>query len=145
MKRVLMFISLFFITTVTFGQDCFEPTEEKYNKVMSSAFAEEFETCPVIIEAEYLKEGYVKNMRKPRKIKKMYYFQCTSVGGEAKPVGLASDLSGDFFVVDKSMADKVLDLKKGDKLKLTGTTFTQNYFGMELSTFFKVTDVSIVN
>jgi len=123
------------------AQDCPEPTKEKYNKVMSSAFAEDFEKCPVMIEAEYLKEGFIKNMRKPRKIKKMYFFQCTSIGGETKPAGFGNELSGDYFVIDKKLADKIIDLKKGDKIKLTGTTFTQNYFGIGLSTYFKVTDV----
>ncbi len=144
MKRILLLSLLIFVTSFTFGQDCPEPKEKNYNKVMSPAFAEEFENCPVTIEAEYLKEGYLKNYRKPKKLKKMYFFQCTSVDGDTKPAAGTNEPSGDFFVIDKSLADLVLDLKKGDKIKVTGTTFTQNHFGIELSTFFKVSNVEKV-
>lgn len=111
---------------------------------MSSVFAKEFEKCPVTITAEYFKEGYLKGYRKPRKLKKMYFFQCVAEGGEGTSQPFQKGLSGDFFVINKKMADKVIDLKKGDKLELTGTTFTQNYFGTELNIFFIVTEIKVL-
>ena len=139
--RILILIILVAIYTIpAYCQtDCVSPHEENYRKVMSPAFAKEYEKCPVTITAEYFTDGYLKNYRKPNKIKNMYFFQCTNIGEIAKPAPLTNEMSGDFFVIDKAKADKVLELKKGDKLKLTGTTFTQNYFGTELSTFFVVT------
>ena len=141
MKKIIFLSLLFFFSGTSFGQKCPEPKKEKYKKVMSSAFADEFKKCPVIIDAEYFREGYLKNSRKPRKLKKMYFFQCTAIGGDTKPAGFTNEPSGDFFVIEKKLADSVLELKKGDKLRLTGTTFTQNYFGIELSTFFIVQKV----
>ncbi|TAG52531.1 MAG: hypothetical protein EAZ27_12165 [Cytophagales bacterium] len=123
---------------------CPEAKEESYKKVMSSAFAKDYEKCPVIITAEYFGEGYLKNYRKPSKIKKMYFFQCVNIGDNGNPAPLTNEISGDFFVIDKTKASEVLDLKKGNKLKLTGTTFTQNYMGIELSVFFIVTKVEII-
>jgi len=142
MKKIFLGLALTIITTILYGQTgCPEPKEENYKKVMSSAFAKEYEKCPVIIEAEYFGEGYLKNYRKPSKIQKMYFFQCVNIGDNGKPAPVTNEISGDFFVIDKSKADKVLDLKKGDKLQLTGTTFTQNFWGTGLSTFFIVSEL----
>lgn len=140
-KTVLLLIAIVFTITTSFGQDCGEPTKESYKKVTSSAFAKDYEDCPVIIEAEYFGEGYLKGYRKPKKLKKMYFFQCVGVGEEGTKQPFQTGLSGEFFVISKDKADLVLDLKQGDKIELTGTTFTQNYFGTEVNTFFKVTDV----
>lgn len=145
MKHFLIVIILFFGLSTVNAQDCSEPIMQKYKKVMNSAFAKDYKDCPVIIEAEYLKEGYMKNYRKPKKIKKMYFFQCIAIDGETKSAAITNEKIGDFFVIDKKMADKVIDFEKGQKLKITGTTFTQNYFGTELSTFFKVQKVEKMN
>lgn len=108
---------------------------------MSSAFSKDYEKCPVIITVEYFGEGYLKNYRKPSKIKNMYFFQCVNVGDNGKPAPMTNEMSGDFFVIDKTKANDVIELKKGDRIKLTGTTFTQNFWGTELSVFFIVTKV----
>lgn len=73
----------------------------------------------------------------------MYFFQCVGLGEKGKSVPLSNEMSGDFFVIDKEKADVVLGLKKGDKIRLTGKTFTQNYFGTEVNTFFIVEKVEI--
>jgi len=144
MKYLFILIILSFGLNTINAQDCPELQIESYKKVMSSAFAKDYKDCPVIIEAEYLKGGYLKNYRKPKKLKKMYFFQCISIGGETKTAAITNEVSGDFFVIDKKMADKVLDLKKGQKLKITGKTFVQNYFGTELSAFLIVSDIEII-
>jgi hypothetical protein len=142
MKKISLSIVITILTTCLYAQTkCPEAKNENYKKVMSSAFAKEYEKCPVIITAEYFSEGYLKNYRKPSKIKNMYFFQCVNIGDNGKPMPVTNEISGDFFVIEKANAGDVFDLKKGDKLKLTGTTFTQNYFGTELNTFFIVTKV----
>ena len=141
---ILLLFAFCLSTIVSFGQDYPEPTNEKYKKVMSSAFAKDYEDCPVTITAEYFKEGYLKGYRKPRKLKKMYFFQCVAEGEEGTSQPFQKGLSGDFFVIDKKMADQVIEFNKGDKLELTGTTFTQNYYGTEVNTFFKVTEIKKV-
>lgn len=146
MKNLILIISLAFATEFCYAQtDCPPAKEEKYRKVMSSAFAKDFESCPVIITAEYFGEGYMKNYIKPSKLKNMYFFQCINIGDNGKPMPLSNELSGDFFVIEKDKANEVLDLKKGDKLKLTGNTFTPNYMGTELSSFFIVQKVEKIN
>jgi len=145
MKNLLFLIALTGLLNFTFAQNkCPEATEENYKKVMSSAFAKDYEKCPVIIVAEYFGDGYLKNYRKPSKIKNMYFFQCVNVGDNGRQDPATNETSGDFFVIDKSLANEVVDLKKGDKLKLTGTTFTQNYLGTNLNIFFIVNKVEII-
>jgi len=144
MKKLLILTLVFFGISTINAKKCPKPTLQKYRKVMSSAFAKEYSSCPVIIEAQYLKEGYLTNMRKPRKLKKMYFFQCTSIGGDTKNAPLTNEPVGDFFVIDKKKADLVLDLKKGQKIRLTGKTFVQKFFGVGLSVFFIVSDIEVI-
>jgi hypothetical protein len=143
MNKFIVFILLFTSLLAKAQTECPEPKEENYKKVMSSAFAKDFEKCPVIIVAEYFADGFLKNYRKPSKINKMYFFQCVNVGDSGKSMPFTKDPVGDFFVIDKSNADKVFGFKRGDKLKLTGTTFTQNYWGTELNTYFIVTKIEV--
>jgi hypothetical protein len=71
----------------------------------------------------------------------MYFFQCIGYGEKGKTVPMSNEMSGDFCVIDKEKADVVLSLKMGDKIRLTGKTFTQNYFGTEVNTFLIVEKV----
>lgn len=112
---------------------------------MNSAFAENYKDCPVTIRGEYFKDGYLNGYRKPRKLKNMYFFQCVGEGEKGTLQPLQNGLSGDFFVIDKSKAELILEFSKGDKLELTGTTFVQNYFGSELNTFFIATKIKRLN
>lgn len=143
MKAKLFITTLLFsISLYSFAQECPEnPEEVPYKKAMSSAFAKEYEKCPILIKGEYLQDGYLTGYRKPSKIKDMYFFQCVAEGEKGSSQPFQSGLTGEFFVIDKKKADKVLSLKKGDRIELIGTTFTQNYFGTEINTFFIVTDV----
>lgn len=145
MKNALSFTLLILIAFTLIAQDCPTPKEENYKKVMSSAFADLYKKCAVIITAEYFGEGYLTNYRKPAKVKDMYFFQCVNIGEAGKPAPVTNEVAGDFFVIEKSKADLVLNLKKGDKLKLTGVTFVQNYVGIEMSTFFIVDKVEKIN
>ena len=146
MNRIVNLLLVVLIATKIYAQaECPEPTEVEYKKVMSSAFAKEYEECPVIINAEYFNDGYLKNYRKPSKLKKMYFFQCISIGGKAKSASLSNEMSGDFFVIDKEQADQVLKLIRGDKIKITGTTFTQKYMGTTLNVFFVVSKIEKKN
>jgi len=144
-KPNLLFIAICFVTSFVFGQNCPDPIKEKYLKVTSLEFAKEFENCPVTIEAEFLSTGYLSGYRKPRKLRKMFYFQCVKVGEEGKKQGFNNVISGQFFVIEKDKADLVFNLKKGDKLELTGTSFTQNYFGTKIAVFFKVSGIKKLN
>ncbi|QLG46393.1 hypothetical protein [Costertonia aggregata] len=139
-SKILLTLCLLTACSI-FSQDCPEPKTENYKKVMSSAFAKDYKDCPVTIEGVYFKEGYANGYRKPKKVKKMYFFQCTNSDGNNNSNALTNEESGDFFVIEKDKADTVIEFQKGDKLKITGTTFIQNYFGMELSVFFIVSDI----
>ncbi len=138
-KKVLLVMVLALCVTKSYGQ--VEIKVEDYKKVMSSTFANDYTDKVVSIEAEYFKDGYLKNYRKPKKLKKMYFFQCLNIGDNAKEDSFTKEFCGDFFVIEKELADKVLELQKGDKVRLTGSTFVQNYFGTEMSAFFIVKDV----
>ncbi|MCB9205425.1 MAG: hypothetical protein H6603_10650 [Flavobacteriales bacterium] len=122
------------------------PKKEPFRKVMSSAFAKEYEDCPVTIEAEYFADGYIDGFMKPRKIQDMYFFQCVEVGGQGKSGLLQGGLSGEFFVIDKDRAEEIFALKKGEKVEFTGTTFTQKVWfnGKDINTFFIVSKVNKV-
>lgn len=142
MRNLFILFILTSLSICSFAQsNCPEADSVSYKKVMSSAFAKDYEKCPVIITAEYFGEGYLKNYRKPSKLKNMYFFQCVNIGDNGKQAPITNEVAGDFFVIVKDKANDIIELKKGDKLKLTGTTFTQNYFGTELGTFFIVTKV----
>ncbi|MEO9511727.1 MAG: hypothetical protein ABJN84_18210 [Flavobacteriaceae bacterium] len=108
---------------------------------MSSAFAKEYRDCPVTIDAVYFKDGFLNGFKKPSRLRKMYFFQCTDDDGSTKTTAMTNEVSGDFFVIEKELADRVLDLQKGDKIKVTGTTFIQNYFGMKLGVYFIVQEI----
>lgn len=138
MKRNLSCVILLLAAHVCLSQDCPEPAEENYKKVLSSAFAEDYKDCPVTIEGTYYKDGYANGLRKPKKLKKMYFFQCTDSDGSTSSNPFTKEQSGNFFVIEKDKADAVLEFSPGDALKITGTTFEQNYFGTKLSVFFIV-------
>lgn len=121
--------------------DCPKPKMENYRKVLSSAFSEDFEDCPVVIEAEYLKDGYMKNWLKPKELENMFFFQCVKINGNTKKAELTNEEIGEFFVIEKDKADIIFDLQKGDKLYLTGVTHTQIYYGKKLSLFFVVSKI----
>ena len=137
--RVSVLALALICTSIIVAQDCPEPTPENYKKVTSSAFVKDFEDCPVIIEATYYKEGYAKGYRKPKKLNNMYFFQTLSDDGVPSVNPLSQDETGDFIVVDKAMADEAIELKRGDRIRLTGTTYQQNYLGQKLHVFFIAT------
>ena len=140
-SKTSIFLLALIFSPIVFGQNCPEPKLENYKKVISSAFANDYKDCPVIIEGTYFKDGYAKGYRKPNKLNKMYFFQCLSEDGNPSINPLSKDETGDFFVIEKDLADKAIDLTEGDKVRFTGTTFEQNFFGQKLYIFFIVTDL----
>lgn len=139
--RIFVLTLAFISTSIIVAQDCPEPKPENYKKVTSSAFVKDFEDCPVIIEGTYYKEGYAKGYRQPKKLNKMYFFQTLSDDGVPSVNPLSKDETGDFIVVDKQMAVQAIELKRGDKVRLTGTTYQQNYLGQKLHVFFIATNI----
>lgn len=137
----LMLVSL--IITNSFSQDCSKDiSEEQYKKVMNLDFSEDFEKCPVIITAEFFKTGYIQGLKKPNKLKKGVFFQCFSEGeSPSNDNPLLAGYVGDFFVINKENSDKVFDSKKGEKIKIKGTTFTHKYFGKKLRVIFIVESI----
>ena len=142
MKKFNLIIVLL-VSLNTFSQKCSDkPVSENYKKVMNSLFSKEYKKCSVKIIGEFFREGYVKGYRKPRKLKRKIFFQCLPVGGVPKSTAYFNNSLGDFFVIDKKQSDLIFNLNKGDKIEMVGTTFTQNYFGKELSTYFVVTAIN---
>jgi hypothetical protein len=71
MRNIFVTLTILLFNLNSFSQtDCAEAKQGIYKKVMSSAFAKDFEKCPVIINCEYFTEGYLKGWRKPNKLKK---------------------------------------------------------------------------
>ncbi|MCS6795292.1 MAG: hypothetical protein NZ516_04975 [Raineya sp.] len=125
--------------------NCAEPKVESYRKVMNSAFASEYQKCPVIIVAQFVSDDFPNYYFKPSKLKKMFFFQCVNADDSGKETLFSDGRKGDFFVIDKAKADKVLSLKKGDKIKITGKTFVHNYLGTVLGVYFIVDDLEKIN
>jgi hypothetical protein len=145
-QKVIIVTAIAILSHFCFGQKkCPEPKEENYKKVMSPASAKDFEKCPVIITAEYFKEGFANNTKKPGKFKSMYVFQCVNPGDNGNPAPVTNEICGDFFAIDRDNADEVLNLKKGNIIKFTGVTTSQNVWGKEPTTFFLVNKVEQVN
>jgi len=79
--------------------------EANYKRVMSTTFVKEYEKCPVIITAEYFKDGYPQNYMRPPKLKKMYFFQCVNIGDSGTAMPVTNEIAGDYFVIDKTQAE----------------------------------------
>lgn len=142
-KNILLGTILILATNILYSQDCeSEPKNENYKKVMNPVFSENYRNCPVKIKAEFLREGYIRGYRKPKKLKKKVFFQCVADNGIPQETMLPGLTSGNFFVIEKEKSDVIFELKKGDKLEIVGTTFTQNYFGKKLNTFFIVSKIN---
>ncbi len=132
---------IFCFGTLTMISGQVSDTVEKYEKVMSFAFADDYTDKEVVIEGEYLKSGFIKNMKKPGKLKKMYFFQCLSIGGQSGAAPVTNEACGDFFVIEKSKADMVMELKKGDKLRIKGTPYYRKYYGIATEVYFVVESI----
>lgn len=139
--RILL--AIIFSTPLFSWAQCDQAISLQYKKVMSSAFAKNYEKCPVIIEATFFKTGYIPNYRVPKKLKKMFIFQCIENETDSGKDVMGNSI-GDFFAIDLEKADLVLDLKRGDRLELSGTTFIHSYYGAQLSTFFVVDSLNTV-
>jgi hypothetical protein len=133
MKKSVLFLYVFVIVNVSFAKDkipCTDTVEVSYKRAMSTNFVKEYEKCPIIITAQYFKDGFPKHYMKPGKLKKKYYFfQCVNVGDEGESMPLTNEIVGDYFVIDEKQADKIIELKRGDKLRITGVTYAHQSLG----------------
>jgi hypothetical protein len=146
---VILFMSLLVQNTTpanSKNNSCSDPVRATYSRVMNTSFVKEYTKCPVIIEAEFFKNDYPKNLLKPQKFRKKYIFQCVDIGSYGTAAPFSGESIGDFFVIDKQLADMVLKLKKGDKLRITGTTFAHSSLAsaFQITPFFIVQKIEII-
>lgn len=113
--------------------------EAPYLKVMNPSFAEEYENTETIVNAAFYSIGGWKNYIIPSKLQKYFLFQCNDISSGPTQAPMLGEV-GDVFCIDKSKADEIFSLKKGDNIKLRGTTYTHNYFGNK-TVYFIVTEI----
>jgi len=125
-KNTLFLLLIIAVQSITFAQrgrtPCPDPVEANYNRVMSETFAREYADCPVIIVAEFFANGFPRNFTSPRKFRNKHLFQCVNIGESGSAMPITGEMAGDFFVIDREQAETVLNLKRGDKIRLTGVT-----------------------
>ncbi len=150
MRTLLLILLIVTAQSITYAgkkkDPCPEPTVENYKRVMSTTFVKEYTQCPVVIEAEFFKDGFPKNLLLPARFKKKYLFQCVNLGDSGSALPLSGEVAGDYFVIDKALADSVLNLKKGDKIRLTGVTFAHSSLAgaFQITPFFLVEKIEVV-
>jgi hypothetical protein len=158
MKKTLLTILLMSMTIALNAQKksnkapCPEPMKANYGRVMSPAFAKEYTDCPVIIEGEFLKREYPKNYSVPMRLsgsKKgntWYTFQCVSI--EEPSLVQITDI-GDFFVIEKDNSEPIFNLKRGDRIRVAGTTMVLNVRvdgkNVVPTPFFVVQKIEVIN
>jgi len=123
------------------SKNCPDPIEQNYNKVLNNAFLKDFEKCPVIITAEFLKTGGAKMFSYGKSVENLAMFQCVNVGGKPSPAPLSGESIGDLFCINKENSDIIFTLKQGDKIKLTGVTVINEYSGLELFHYFLASNI----
>lgn len=133
MKKVLLLLSIVFTCSTVFSQ---EAEKEEYSKILNIELGKDFEGKQVTIDAEFFGFGMA-NMRKPNKFKAGYIpFRCKEIDGEPLKNGFGGE-TGDFFFIKKKseFADLVRNLKKGDKVTLTGEVYVTSYMGYKMASF----------
>ncbi|MGL5913644.1 MAG: hypothetical protein ACRCZB_05715 [Bacteroidales bacterium] len=146
MKKIMLAAAILFASThYTFSQknsDCPEPSMQNFSKVINLSFAEDYEKCPVVIEADFWEAGAWKGAyRWPRKTKDYVMFQCVPCGEQGTKDALSNNINGQIIMIDKANADIIFSLKKGDKIKLTGCTWINSIMWTK-SVFFIATSVA---
>lgn len=136
-RLAVLFAILFFTTN---GTDCPAAKEVPFSKLMNAAFANDYQNCPVITHAEFYSPDRLKVWVYPSKINKQVIFQCINVGSQPKSVPLSGEAAGESIVIDKDKSDIVFNLKKGDKVKLTGVTYVKK-LGAEIEVYFIASSV----
>ncbi|MCO5247715.1 MAG: hypothetical protein M9887_02030 [Chitinophagales bacterium] len=145
MKEIAIIIILSLFASQVYSQsssdNCPQPIVENYSKVLNVSFASEYKDCPVTIEADFWEAGPWKGAYKyPKKTKSYVMFQCVERGGQGTKAQFSNDLNGQIVLIDKSISDVIFTFKRGDKIELTGTTWTYSFFGVK-SVFFIATKV----
>ena len=102
---------------------CPDPVEANYNRVMSETFASEYTQCPVIITAEFFTNGFPRNFISPRRFRNKHIFQCVNIGESGRAMPVTGEMAGDYFVIDRAQAETVINLTRGDRVRLTGVTY----------------------
>ncbi|WP_289055530.1 hypothetical protein [Carboxylicivirga marina] len=132
MREVLLLISIVFICGSTIAQTA----KEDYSKILNIELGKDFEGKTVTIDAEFFGFGMA-NMRKPNKFKVGYMpFRCKEIDGEPLKNGFGGE-TGDFFFIKKKneSANVVKNLKKGDKVTITGEVYINNNLGYKQANF----------
>lgn len=127
MKKLFLILIFFSIAWINASAQENITKEEIYSKVFNPAFSEDFKDEEVVITGEFFKPKAWEPYMYPSKVKKYVMFQCVDVGSQGNSDPLSGETRGDLFCIDKSKADVIFTLKKGDKLKLTGKTYTYSY------------------
>jgi len=155
MKKTFLLIMAVVLTVSVNAQrgrtPCPDPVEANYNRVMSETFAREFTDCPVIIVGEFfangVPRGFNSSANSPRRFRNKHFFQLVSVGGSGSAMPLTGEIAGDLFVIDREQAETVLNLNRGDRVRLTGVTVIHRPAlgaGMVANIFFVVQEVEVL-
>lgn len=111
-------------------------TEVSYSRVVNPAYATDYLDANVITEVEFYSAGKANNVA--TKIPKGYVvFQIIPIGGSPENAPFGGGLIGDYAFLPKGQSDIIFDLKKGDKIRMTGGTRVQKYYlnGIEIIEF----------
>ncbi len=125
----LFLLALICITTIN-ATDCPEPKDAPFKKVMNTAFAEDYQKCPTVIHAQFFSSERPKAWMFPAKVNNLVVFQCVAIGEDPKSMPLSGELTGEFIAIPKDKSDLIFELKKGDKVKITGVTWIEKIGAM---------------
>jgi hypothetical protein len=134
MKKIItiFLISAIWATTIN-STDCPEPKEVPFQKLMNPTFAKDYQLCPIPTKAEFFSADRPKAWTYPPKVKNQVVFQCVAQGDQGKAMPLSGEVTGEFIVLPKDKSDLVFELKKGDKVKITGVTWVEKGgFGVQI-------------
>ena len=140
MKKLLFTLFLLVCITTSISAQNAEFKEAIYSKVFNPAFSQDYKKEPVVIIGEFFSPKAWEPYIFPSKVRKYVMFQCVDIGSQTKSDPLSGENRGDLFCIDKENSDIIFTLKKGDKLKITGTTYTYTNFGIN-SVFFIATKI----
>lgn len=112
------------------------PADAPFAKVMNPATSDAYESCLVTMEAQFLSAdwGVVVGGDVEGQVK----WSASVPGSDSEAGGLSTDMK--FMFIPKEKSDPVFKLKKGDRVKVTGST-TKTMVGQVI---FHATDVTLV-
>ncbi|WP_430809481.1 MULTISPECIES: hypothetical protein [unclassified Carboxylicivirga] len=126
MKKTLLLLSIVFVC----GSAIAQTEKAEYSNVINVELGKDLKGQTVTIDAEFFGFGMA-GMAKPNKFKVGYIpFRCFEIGGEPEKNSFGGEVGNFFFIKKKNdYADEVKNLKKGDKVTITGEVYINNYYG----------------